>query len=138
LSRGAAHVVFVESDRRAADAIARTATGWGVEADYTIQVGDAVEWLRRLAHGPRFDLILLDPPFAAGLNDPALKAARRLVAADGLVYLESATELTDEQAASAGFEVVRGARAGRVHFHLLRPRDAGIIASRGPVAGFGE
>src|SRR6187455_1481329 len=39
LSRGAAHVVFIESDRRAADAIVRTAKAWGVEADYTIHVG---------------------------------------------------------------------------------------------------
>src|SRR5215468_963287 len=48
MSRGASHVVFVEAERRATAAIAATAKDWGVEADYTIHAGDAVEWLRRL------------------------------------------------------------------------------------------
>src|SRR5437762_7670438 len=44
VSRGAAHVVFVDSDRRATAHIAHTAAAWGIEAAYTIQTGDAVEW----------------------------------------------------------------------------------------------
>ncbi len=135
-SRGAAHVTLVERDLRLLAnlrALRERLKATGIE----VVAGDAFAVAQRLP-AASFDLILLDPPFDSGLNEPALKAARRLLARDGLVYLESATEFTATQAAAAGFEIVRAARAGRVHFHLLRPLDAGIIAARGPAARFGE
>jgi 16S rRNA (guanine966-N2)-methyltransferase len=90
LSRGAAHVVFVESDRRAAALITRAAAAWGVEGGYTIHVGDAVDWLRRLGDGPRFDLILLDPPYSSPQIGQALAAGAACLAQDGLLVLERA------------------------------------------------
>ena len=36
-----------------------------------------------------FDLVLLDPPFDTDLAERALPLAARLVAADGLIYLEA-------------------------------------------------
>jgi 16S rRNA (guanine(966)-N(2))-methyltransferase RsmD len=134
-SRGAAHVTLVERDQRLL-ANLRTLRERLDASNIEIVAGDAFAVAQRLPEAG-FDLILLDPPFDAGLNEPALKAARRLLARDGLVYLESGSEFTAAQAAAAGFEVVRAARAARVHFHLLRPRDAGIIASRG-LAAAGE
>ena len=135
-SRGALHVTLVERDARLLAnlrALRERLHATAVE----IVAGDAFAVARRWADAS-YDLILLDPPFAANLNDAALVAARRLIAPDGLVYLESGAPLTATQAAAAGFEIARAARAGRVHFHLLRPRDAGIIACRGPTAGLGE
>lgn len=135
-SRGAAHVTLVERDSRLL-ANLRALRERLNAANVEIVAGDAFAVAQRWPDAS-YDLILLDPPFDDGLNEPALEAARRLLARDGLVYLESATEFTSTQAAAAGFEIVRAARAGGVHFHLLRPLDAGIIASRGPAAGFGE
>jgi hypothetical protein len=43
---------------------------------------------------------------------------------DGLVYLEGPEPLGSEAAATAGYELVRAATAGRVAFHLLRPTGA--------------
>src|SRR5690242_16740284 len=47
LSRGAAHVTFIENNRRALALIADNLRSCGVEADYTIQGGDVPSVLRR-------------------------------------------------------------------------------------------
>ena len=125
LSRGAAHVVFVDADRRATAAIARTAASWGLEADYTIHVGDAVEWLRRLAHGPRFDLILFDPPYSLPQLRDALDAAAGCLSGGGLVVLERATRRDVE--APASLARVRDLRSGDstlTFYTLARARSA--------------
>ena len=90
LSRGAAHVAFVESDRRAVDLIRRNAAACGVEADYTIDTGDVVAWLKR-AGSARFDLILLDPPYGSPLIGKALAAGAECLVPGGVLVLERAT-----------------------------------------------
>lgn len=110
LSRNAAHVVFVDVDSRATAAIARTASAWGVEEGYTIHAGDAVEWLRRLAHGPRFDLILLDPPYSLPQLRDALDAAAGCLSETGVLVLERATRREPDDVRS--LERVRDLRAG--------------------------
>jgi 16S rRNA (guanine966-N2)-methyltransferase len=110
LSRGAAHVVFVDADHRAAAAIARTASAWRLPADYTIHVGDAVEWLTRLAHGPRFDLILLDPPYSSSQIPKALDAGAGCLAPGGMLVLERAAR--QEPEGGAGLERIRDLRSG--------------------------
>ncbi|PYR80734.1 MAG: 16S rRNA (guanine(966)-N(2))-methyltransferase RsmD, partial [Acidobacteria bacterium] len=60
LSRGAAHVTFIESHRRAAALIEENLRACGVEQGYTIQCADLVAALD--APASAFDLILLDPP----------------------------------------------------------------------------
>ena len=93
LSRGAAHVTFVERDRRAAALIASNLALCGVKRDYTIECGDLVPVLRRLPLGAEFDLVVMDPPYDA---DPhavteALEAASGRMATEGLLVLERAT-----------------------------------------------
>src|SRR5512138_446517 len=56
LSRGAGHVTFVETDRRATALIAENLKGCGIEADYTIERGDVPAVLQRLDHTAIFDL----------------------------------------------------------------------------------
>jgi 16S rRNA (guanine966-N2)-methyltransferase len=90
LSRGAAHVTFVERDRRAAGLIAGNLAACGVEADYTIDIGDLVSALGRRPEGT-FDLIWLDPPYDISPVRDALDAAARVLAAGGLLVLERAT-----------------------------------------------
>src|SRR5262250_455523 len=61
LSRGAAHVTFVESDRRA-----QALAGCRIESGYTMVRSTARRaWAALLADPAfaRFDLILLDPPY---------------------------------------------------------------------------
>lgn len=134
-SRGAARVTLIERDARLLESL-RALRERLRATNVDIVAGDAFAVARQWSDAS-FDLILLDPPFDAGLTEPALALAQRLLAAGGLVYLESAQPLTEAQAGAAGFEIVRAARAGRVHFHLLRRRDAGIIAPGSPTAGLG-
>ena len=90
LSRGASHVTFIEKDRRAAALIEQNLAACGVEADYTIEVGDAVAVLRRLST-QTFDLIWLDPPYDLTNVGEALDAAARVLDPAGLLVLERAT-----------------------------------------------
>jgi 16S rRNA (guanine(966)-N(2))-methyltransferase RsmD len=111
LSRGAAHVTFVEQDGRAAKLIETNAAACGLErpGDYTVERGAFVTVARRLDAEP-FDLILLDPPYgAAGLAD-ALETAGRLLAAGGLLVLERATRRPPE--VPAGLARIRDVRSG--------------------------
>ena len=89
LSRGAAHVTFVEHDRRAVRLIAENLAACAVEADYTIEAGDTAAVLRRRA--PPFDIIWLDPPYDMAIVRDALEAAAGALSPGGLVVLERAT-----------------------------------------------
>ncbi|MDT8438107.1 MAG: 16S rRNA (guanine(966)-N(2))-methyltransferase RsmD [Wenzhouxiangellaceae bacterium] len=88
-SRGAAEVVLVERERKLVDALDRIATDWpGGEVLKPVRA-DALAWLETAA-GP-FDLVLADPPFAAGCYAQLLARLARpgLLAADARIYLES-------------------------------------------------
>lgn len=64
LSRGAASVVMVDSDRAATDAIRRTAEVLGCTQDCSIVDEDALRWLRRNADSVRAaDLCFIDAPY---------------------------------------------------------------------------
>src|ERR1041384_4978908 len=72
LSRGAAHVTFIEKNRRAAALIEENLKACGVEAGYTIRCADVVAALD--APASAFDLILLDPPYDTENVSAALDA----------------------------------------------------------------
>ena len=101
LSRGAAHVTFIEKDVRAARLIAGNLEKAGMKS-----AGNACTIIRAgfietaASHtGAPFDVVLLDPPYDdPGLED-ALRAAERIVSDDGLVVLEHATRVAPPQGA---------------------------------------
>jgi 16S rRNA (guanine(966)-N(2))-methyltransferase RsmD len=98
LSRGAAHVTFIEHDRRARALIEANLAACRVTEGYTIESGDVTAVLGRrpsrrsgeAAKADVFDLILLDPPYDMPPAD-ALRAAARCLAPDGIIVLERAT-----------------------------------------------
>src|SRR5205085_8999885 len=64
LSRGAAHVTFVERDHRAQSLIEENLARCGITDGYVIiraSVDEMLETLQRREHD-RFDIVLLDPP----------------------------------------------------------------------------
>jgi 16S rRNA (guanine966-N2)-methyltransferase len=114
LSRGAAHVTFVERNRAAADAIRKNLErlGLGEEADLLRrEVRSAIGFLAEQEQ--TFDIVLLDPPYRSDLHASVLMrvGAASLVRHEGLVILEHhhKTELAD---AYAGLTKVREVRAG--------------------------
>jgi 16S rRNA (guanine966-N2)-methyltransferase len=91
LSRGAASCRFVERDERALAAIRENGAARGETGRATIERGDAVRVLRRLAReDARFELVLADPPYAdvPGLAPALAELLPRVVAPGGRLVLE--------------------------------------------------
>jgi 16S rRNA (guanine966-N2)-methyltransferase len=91
LSRGAAHVVFADRSSAARVTLCNNAARLGVEAAVEVRRGEALRVLHRLAGHRTFDLAFLDPPYASGVLEAALRAlvAGGLLAADALVVAET-------------------------------------------------
>ena len=114
-SRGAAEVLLVEQDAelvRSLDASRERLKATNLK----VQRGDGLAVLRGSAPG-RWDLVLLDPPFGAGLGPTALAAAAQAVATGGWVYHEAGEALAEPP---AGLTPYRQSRAGAVHYALFR------------------
>ena len=75
LSRGAADVVFVERDGRAADLVERNLAHCGIADGYVMIRAEFTRALRQLAADRRFDLVLLDPPYDLADLDAVVEAA---------------------------------------------------------------
>jgi 16S rRNA (guanine(966)-N(2))-methyltransferase RsmD len=89
LSRGAAHVTFIEQDRRAAALIARNLEKCRITDGYAIIGSTVLQGVERLRGEPVFDVILLDPPYASDIHD-VLQQLGEIVKPDGVVVLEHA------------------------------------------------
>lgn len=89
LSRGAAHVTFVERDPATAGIIRENAATLDVPADaHRVIVEPAQRFLRRARE--RVDLVLCDPPWSAvpEVSASLFEAAPRLIVASGLIVIE--------------------------------------------------
>jgi 16S rRNA (guanine966-N2)-methyltransferase len=124
LSRGAAHATFVERERRNV-ANLREITTLLAPARSTVIEADALAWLA----GPpqRFDIVFLDPPFAAGLLEDAMQLleARGWLAPDAFIYMELPVK-AGVPALPAGWLSHRSGRAGAVGYHLARRQGEGV------------
>ena len=116
-SRGAAEVLLLERDAALVHSLRASQQRLGA-ARLRVEATDALAWMARRAPGS-YDLVLLDPPFDADLQAPALAVAAPLVAPGGGLYLESPAALPEADV-PAGFALSRQGRAGAVHYHLLR------------------
>jgi 16S rRNA (guanine(966)-N(2))-methyltransferase RsmD len=130
LSRGAAEVLFIERDRRAAALIAANLASCGIEQGYTIDCGEVASLLRRAPRGMERDLVLLDPPYDI---DPdtvtrALEAAADVVAADGLIVLERASRR--EPVVPAGLHRLRDVASGDSTLTLFSRTQRGSDPTR--------
>lgn len=89
LSRGAAHITFVEQDPRAQKLIEQNLLRCGVADRYAIIRAGLAGAVQRV--GSRFDIVFLDPPYGAANLTDALDSGSSLVAQDGLLVVEHAT-----------------------------------------------
>ena len=106
LSRGAAHVTFVDNGRAAQKLIRANITKLRRADDTDLLATDA----GRLPEGTACDLIFLDPPYGKGLGTAALTAAmaKGWVAPEALIVWEESTA----QIAPAGFTTLDQRRYG--------------------------
>jgi 16S rRNA (guanine(966)-N(2))-methyltransferase RsmD len=116
-SRGATAVLMVEFDAGLVRQLQGARERLGATS-VDIRRGDGVAVLQGLAPASQ-DLILLDPPFAAGLFDSLLNVAAPALAPQGRLYLEAPEAWADERLQPHGLQLLRHLKAGAVHAHLL-------------------
>jgi 16S rRNA (guanine966-N2)-methyltransferase len=109
LSRGAAHCVFVENDRRAVEAIRANIAALGASGEVLARNAEHAA-LPRPA-----DLAFLDPPYGSGLAPAVL--AKLAIAPGGWVSVETGR---GEAVASEGYEVDSERSYGKARITLLR------------------
>ena len=120
LSRGAREAVFVEQSPVAARQLETNIDIVGANAAAKVVQGDG---LRYLGNAPEslFDIVFLDPPFAADLLNETcrLLAENKLLADGGLVYLEL-ERMQDEPSFPDGWQVLKNKTAGNVRYMLVQ------------------
>lgn len=117
-SRGAASVVMVESNRIACAALRANQAMLNAN-NIILECADGVKLLTQSAPvltQNKFDLVLIDPPFATGLQASVLAMLPPLLNTAAYVYVEHDGSLQ----LPAGWVVWREGRAGRAHFNLLQ------------------
>jgi len=112
-SRGASEVVLVEREREVCAALEASRNALGA-AQVRVVRADALEFLR--SDSGVYDVVFLDPPFAADSWDALFERLPARLAVDAAVYRESG----ERQAAPAGWQAYREGRAGNVHYQLLK------------------
>ncbi len=123
LSRGAAMVSFVESGAEQARAIRESLRKLGVEARAEVLAEDALAVLSRAAR--RYDIVLLDPPYASTLLGRALALLPPLLKPGNRVYLEWPTAQPRPEL-GPGWSWLREKQAGQVAYGLASFEGAGL------------
>ena len=113
-SRGAAEALLLEVDAALVASLRAIRERLGATA-LKVERAEAMRWLAGCAP-QRFEAVLLDPPFDAGLGAAAAAAAARIVVPGGFVYLEGAEPLAEPP---PGLTLHRSLRAGAVHAQLF-------------------
>ena len=111
LSRGAARVVMVESDREIAAGLRESAGTLEAEGVEIVQ-SDALKYVERSRE--KFDVVFVDPPFASDLAVRAMALLPAILNPGARVYVESAAALD----LPAPWLLLRDDRAGAVRYAL--------------------
>ncbi|MEW6733389.1 MAG: 16S rRNA (guanine(966)-N(2))-methyltransferase RsmD [Acidobacteriota bacterium] len=96
LSRGAAHVTFIEASRRAVRVIYDNIEHCHIDEGTEVLYFDALTALKQLSNrGHRFDIVYFDPPYSSHVYLPVLESLgnKDLLAANGLVIVEHHSKL---------------------------------------------
>ena len=111
-SRGARRVVMVERDPAIVRSLAAAREKLGAAAVQLVGA-DALEFLR--GDDGIYDVVFLDPPFAAGYWPRLAPLLPQRLAPEGMVYHESAHGFE----APVDWEIRKHGRAGKVSYQLL-------------------
>jgi 16S rRNA (guanine966-N2)-methyltransferase len=119
LSRGAAHVTFVDREPQIGRHLLQTLERLG-SRDATVVVEDAQRFLSRPPQP--FDVVFLDPPFDSGVLEQVGSRLQGWLSPGAYVYVECPAERSLAML-PARWAVQRTKRAGQVGYHLLRASD---------------
>ncbi len=124
LSRGAAEVVFVEKSTKAIAVLKKNVLKLEAVAA-VVRHGDAREFLGGAGNG-QFDIVFLDPPFAADLLGELCRLLDEasVLTRGAQVYIEE-DRSRPELELPDGWQVTKSKRAGNVRYSLATPVDRG-------------
>lgn len=120
LSRGADHVILVEKDTAATTLLKQNGALLKTERAQVIQT-DASQWLNTFTPEKPFDVVFLDPPFAADLLQPCCDLLQRsgLLFKNSLVYIETDRHQSPPITPPT-WDLFREKTAGQVCYRLYR------------------
>ena len=124
-SRGAAEVVLIEREPALVRSLGETLLRLKV-GNARVEQADALAWLAR-GPEPRFDLVFLDPPFDAGLWQPAAQALQPWLARTAWVYVELARAVPFHP--PEGWRLHRESSSREVRGLLFRAESANVAAT---------
>lgn len=113
ISRGATEVVMVERNRAVFRALQESIKRLAC-SNVLLHCEDGLEFARK--KNGLFDVIFLDPPFQSDCLPELLPLIANKLTQDGMVYVESGEVFEPDEA----WQVVRRAKAGAVHYQLLK------------------
>ena len=116
LSRGAAHCTFVESQTMAFNAITQHCHTLGVGTRAHCVASEALVYLAKKSK--QYDVVFVDPPFAAGYYEAVLEAITPHLNPHHLVYIEYPAETPPRL--PNGWQNYKQGKAGTVGFGLWR------------------
>lgn len=117
-SRGASRVVLVEQAADACKILKQNMAKLNAGERMQLVQGDALQWLKQCDQS--FDLVFVDPPYAAGLLPEvcALLARPGCLADEARVYLEQPSDRPLPEL-PVGWRVIREKKAGQVGYYLV-------------------
>ena len=118
LSRGASSVLALELDPKAAAAIRNNATQLKT-GQLQLMQKNALDWLQTNSLSQQFDVVFVDPPYAAGFYESCCRLLQQngWLAPSALVYIEADQPL-DLLVFPEEWRLIRHKRAGAVHYGL--------------------
>ncbi|MGN1095774.1 MAG: 16S rRNA (guanine(966)-N(2))-methyltransferase RsmD [Eubacteriales bacterium] len=125
LSRGAEKVTFVDSNRDAVNIITENAKKTKLYQKTNVLCMDWKQYIKSAAGRNAFDIVFVDPPYAAELVTEVACALydADMIKENGMLICESGHELdTDDVMISERFDVKKKTHYGRVYVTYLTPK----------------
>lgn len=117
LSRGAKSAVFVDASPASVKIIKKNIESTGLSENSKVYQSDFSSFCAMCCE--TFDIVFLDPPYAAGLLTPAIRAVLPLLSDYALIICEHPSEVKFEDSIG-GFSVYRTYRYGKVFVTVYR------------------
>lgn len=118
LSRGAAYVEMVDQSAEVVKLLKEESDQFGADNAH-IYCASVPEQLRPAAR--KFDIVFLDPPYAANLLLPVCHYLEQhdFLADSALIYLEANQVIKDNEL-PLNWRLIKSQKAGQVYYHLAR------------------
>ena len=117
LSRGASRACIADSSRQAVEIIRKNAEKTKLADSCNIMCCDWTQTLKRL-EGNKFDIVFLDPPYAAGIVPTVLEKIMPNLKDTSVVICETGNDILDS--IPSQYEVVKNVKYGIAYVTVLR------------------